>query len=97
MKKILVFLFCLGFALADQEGVIEAIDDANKTITVNGTIIKVLPNTKIEEDSCWLPWDVSKRFVDLKVGDIVELDLIYLNEMPTVTKIEIQCIRNKAY
>lgn len=97
MKKFLAFLFCIGIAFADQEGVIEAIDNTNKTITVNGTTIKVLPNTKIEEDSCWLPWDVSKKFIDLRVGDIVELDLIYLNEMPTVIKIEIQCIRNKAY
>lgn len=89
MKKFLIFLFCLSTAFAGQNGVIEAIDDANKTITVNGTVIQVLPNTKIEEDSCWLPWDISKKFADLKVGDI--------NEVPTTTEIEIQCIRNKAY
>lgn len=97
MKAILIFLFCIGIAFAGQEGVIEAINMEDKTITVNGTIIKVLPNTKIEEDSCWLPWDVSKKLVDLKIGDIIELDLIYLNGMPTATKIEIECVRNKAY
>ena len=31
----------------DFEGVIENIDNAQKTITVNGRVIKVLPNTKI--------------------------------------------------
>lgn len=97
MKKILLFLLAIGSLFADQDGVIEAIDEQNKTITVNGNTIKVLPNTQIEEDSCWLAWDVSKRFSDLKVGDIVELDVIYSQNMPTATKIEIQCVRNKAY
>lgn len=97
MKRVLTFLFYTGIAFADQKGVIEAIDATNKTIIVNGMVIKVLPNTKIEEDSCWLPWDISKKFVDLKIGDIVELDLIYHNEIPTATEIEIQCIRDKAY
>lgn len=97
MKKwIAILLFC-GLAYADFEGVIESIDDSNKTITVNGTIVKVLPQTRIEEDSCWLPWDVSKVFSDLKVGDIVEIDMMHLNNLPTASKIEIQCVRNRAY
>lgn len=98
MKRILMLLICIGcFAFADQDGVIESIDHDNKTITVNGTLIKVLPNTQIEEDSCWLPWDISKKFIDLKVGDIVEIDLIYSNNMPTALKIEIECVKNRAY
>lgn len=98
MKKLLLSaLIFVGICFADQEGVIEAIDFENKTITVAGMQIKVLPNTQIEEDSCWLLWDVSRRFIDLKVGDIIELDIAYSNNMPIATKIEIQCVRNRAY
>lgn len=82
---------------ADYEGIIEQIDHECKMITVNGTLIKVLPNTQIKEDSCWLPWDVSKKFIDLKIGDIVEIDLTQINNQATALKIEIQCIRNRAY
>lgn len=101
MKK-LVFILLLGassftFADDDYEGVIEAINNDQKTLQVNGQIIKVLPNTKIEEDSCYLPWDVSKKFVDLKVGDIVEMEVFPSNEILTASKIEIQCVKNRAY
>lgn len=101
MKKLL-FAFLLGttsFLLADGdfEGVIEAIDNEQKIIQVNGQKIKVLPNTKIEEDPCYLPWDISKRFSDLKVGDIVEMDVFPSNNILTASQIEIQCIKERAY
>lgn len=99
MKKLLLTIFALGsFVVADDfEGVIEAIDQGNKTIKVNGQIIKVLPNTVIEEDHCYLAWDVSRKFSELKVGDIVELDVFPSNNILTASKIEIQCVRNRAY
>ncbi|ANV98618.1 hypothetical protein BBW65_07325 [Helicobacter enhydrae] len=100
MKKLIGFsmLLCASLAFADDfEGVIEQIDDTNKTITINGVAIKILPQTKIEEDSCWMPWDISKRFADLKVGDIVEVDLMHHNNMGAAKKVEIQCVRNRAY
>lgn len=99
MKKILLATLVLGgFIVADDfEGVIEKIDHGNKTIKVNGQVIKVLPNTIIEEDHCYLAWDVSRKFSELKVGDIVELDVFPSNNMLTASKIEIQCVKNRAY
>lgn len=100
MKKLLLSIFAVGslaFADSDFEGVIEAINDADKTIKVNGQIIKVLPNTVIEEDSCYLAWDVSRKFSELKVGDIVEMDVFPSNNLLTASKIEIQCVKNRAY
>lgn len=100
MKKILLSILAIGslaFADSDFEGVIESINNADKTIKVNGQIIKVLPNTVIEEDSCYLAWDVSRKFSELKVGDIVEMDVFPSNNMLTASKIEIQCVRNRAY
>ena len=100
MKKILLSILALGsLALADNdfEGVIEQINDADKTIKVNGQLVKVLPNTVIEEDSCYLAWDVSRKFAELKVGDIVELDVFPSNNILTASKIEIQCVKNRAY
>lgn len=98
MRKLLfVLLFLGGVMFADHEGIIEDIDQVNKMIVVNGMKIKVLPNTQIKEDSCWLPWDVSKKFSELQIGDIVEIDLIYFENMPTAIKIEIECISNRAY
>lgn len=85
------------FADNDYEGVIESIDNANKTITVNSQVIKVLPNTKIEEESCYLAWDVSRKFAELKVGDIVEMEVFPSNNILTASKIEIQCVKNRAY
>ncbi|RDU69488.1 hypothetical protein CQA62_02230 [Helicobacter cholecystus] len=101
MKKLALILL-LGissfiFADHDYEGVIEAIDNEQKTLQVNGQIIKVLPNTKIEEDSCYLPWDINKKFVDLKVGDIVEIEVFLSNNILVAGKIEIQCVKNRAY
>lgn len=103
MKKIIFGVIAiLGlssavFADNDYEGVIESIDNANKTITVNNQVIKVLPNTKIEEESCYLAWDVSRKFAELKVGDIVEMEVFPSNNILTASKIEIQCVKNRAY
>lgn len=103
MKKIIFGVIAvLGlsnavFADNDYEGVIESIDSANKTITVNNQVIKVLPNTKIEEESCYLAWDVSRKFAELKVGDIVEMEVFPSNNVLTASKIEIQCVKNRAY
>lgn len=101
MKKfILGFVAVLGMSsamFADNYGVIERIDEANKTISVNKTTIKVLPYTKIEEDSCYLAWDVSRKFAELKVGDIVEMEVFPSNNVLTASKIEIQCVKNRAY
>lgn len=100
MKKVIFAILSLGafaFGDSDYEGVIEAIDNAQKTIVVNGQTIKVLPNTKIEEDSCYLAWDISKKFADLKVGDIVEMEVFPSNNILTASKIEIQCVKNRAY
>lgn len=103
MKKIIFgVITILGlssavFADNDYEGVIESIDNANKTITVNNQVIKVLPNTKIEEESCYLAWDVSRKFAELKVGDIVEMEVFPSNNVLTASKIEIQCVKNRAY
>lgn len=103
MKKIIFGVIAvLGlssavFADNDYEGVIESIDNANKTITVNNQVIKVLPNTKIEEESCYLAWDVSKKFAELKIGDIVEMEVFPSNNILTASKIEIQCVKNRAY
>lgn len=101
-KCILGLVAVLGVSSAvladnDFEGVIENIDNAQKTITVNGRVIKVLPNTKIEEDSCYLAWDVSRKFAELKVGDIVEMEVFPSNNVLTASKIEIQCVKNRAY
>lgn len=103
MKKIIfgviavLGLSSVVFADNDYEGVIESIDNANKTITVNNQVIKVLPNTKIEEESCYLAWDVSRKFAELKVGDIVEMEVFPSNNVLTASKIEIQCVKNRAY
>lgn len=100
MKKLVLATLMLGslaFADNDLEGVIESISDADKTIQVNGQKVKVLPNTVIEEDSCYLAWDVSRKFAELKVGDIVELEVFQSNNLLTASKIEIQCVKNRAY
>lgn len=99
MKRIFLAILMLGgLAIADDfEGVIEGIDHGNKTIRVNGQAIKVLPNTVIEEDHCYLAWDVSRKFAELKVGDIVEIEVFPNNNMLTASKIEIQCVKNRAY
>lgn len=100
MKKLVLATLMLGslaFADNDFEGVIESISDADKTIQVNGQKVKVLPNTVIEGDSCYLAWDVSRKFAELKVGDIVELEVFQSNNLLTASKIEIQCVKNRAY
>lgn len=101
MKKYLVlFLFLISslFADIDFTGVIELIDNDNKTIKVNGTIIQVMQYTKIEQDSCGFGWDLYKKFSDLSVGQIIEVDTnYYTNNIPIAKEIEIKCQSNRAY
>ncbi|WP_300643550.1 DUF5666 domain-containing protein [uncultured Helicobacter sp.] len=101
MKKfILGFVAVLGMSsamFADNYGVIEGIDEANKTISVNKTTIKVLPYTKIEEEACGNGWDTPKKFSDLKVGQVIEVDFMGAeNNILIAKEIEIQCA-NRAY
>lgn len=100
MKKVIVSLALVGlnFVLAaDIKGTIQSIDTNKKTITVNGTVISVMPYTKIEQDSCGMGWDSAKKFNDLKQGDLVDVDIIYNNNMPVAEDIEIKCMQNRAY
>lgn len=99
MKKILILFTLVGlnFVLADIKGIIQSIDSDKKTITINGTVIGIMPYTKIEQDSCGMGWDTPKKFVDLKQGDFVDIDLIYNNNMPIAEEIEIKCMKNRAY
>lgn len=98
MKKIILG-FLIAFSslfAADVVGVIENIDQANKTITVNGSLIKVLPYTKIEKDTCW-GIDLSSNFTKLKVGDFVEVDTMINQNILVAEEIEIECNSNRAY
>lgn len=101
MKKIIcgITLVGLSFVMAgdDLKGIVQAIDSSNKIITVNGMPIKVMPYTKIEQKACSMGWDTPKKFVDLKDGDLVEVDLIYNNNQPVAKEIEIECMQNRAY
>lgn len=80
MKKILATL-CFGFSVIfaggiDLDGVITDINDANKTITINGFLVQILPQTKIELDECGIfGMDLAGKFVDLKVGAFVEAEV----------------------
>lgn len=93
----LLALVGFNFVLADIKGIIQSIDSDKKTITINGTVIGVMPYTKIEQDSCGMGWDTPKKFADLKQGDFVDIDLIYNNNMPIAEEIEIKCMKNRAY
>lgn len=100
MKKILLGTSFIGLSLllgADIKGVIQNIDQNQKTIVVNGTTIGVMPYTKIEQDSCGMGWDTPRKFSDLKVGDFVDVDIMYNGNMPVAEDIEIQCMQNRAY
>lgn len=56
-------------------GVIGGIDNNAKTITVNGIIIQVLPQTRIELDDCGIfGMDLNGKFVDLAIGSFVEVE-----------------------
>lgn len=95
MKKFIAFLG-LGLSIAfasDIRGVIEEIDDANKTIKVNNQIIKVMPYTEIEQEGCGGGWDTPKTFAHLKVNDVVEVDVFYDNGKMIAKEIEIGCGR----
>lgn len=98
MKKVaLALLATFSIGLADNYGVIEGINDAQKTITVNKTTIKVLPHTKIEEEACRDGWDTPRQFADLKVGQMIEIDFMGAeNNMLIAKEIEIKCA-NRAY
>ncbi len=98
MKKILLSLCTLGALYAsDFKGVIEDINYANKTISVGGMVIGVMPYTKIEQDSCGMGWDSDRRFADLKKGDLVKVDLIHNRDTPIAEEIEIKCMKHRAY
>lgn len=96
-KTALALLASLSFALADNYGIIESVDAANKTISVNKTVIKVLPYTRIEEDACMNGWDTPRQFQDLKPGQVVEVDFMGVENNVLIAKeIEIKCA-NRAY
>ncbi|RDU70768.1 DUF5666 domain-containing protein [Helicobacter brantae] len=98
MRKIaLALLAGLSLGFADNYGIIEAVNNNDKTIVVNQTTIKILPYTKIEEEACGSGWDTPKKFADLKVGQVVEVDFMGAENNVLVAKeIEIQCA-NRAY
>lgn len=98
MKKIIFGLFAsLSLSFADNYGIIESVNNADKTIVVNQTKIKVLPYTKIEEEACDNGWDTPKKFADLKAGQVVEIDFMGVeNNILIAKEIEIQCA-NRAY
>ena len=97
MKRLGVFVgVALGIGVAfasDIHGIIEEIDEANKTIKVNAQIIKVMPYTEIEQEGCGKGWDTPKTFSQLKVNDVVEVDIFYDNGKMIAKEIEIGCGR----
>ncbi|MFC3847630.1 DUF5666 domain-containing protein [Helicobacter baculiformis] len=100
MKKTFLGILVAGISVlsaSDFKGVIENIDSAKKTITVNDMVIRVMPYTKIEQDACGMGWDKAKKFVDLKKGDFVKVDLIHHNAAPVAEEIEIKCMDHRAY
>ncbi|WP_121021188.1 DUF5666 domain-containing protein [Helicobacter vulpis] len=98
MKKLALGLVAVGVVCAsDFKGIIENIDATQKTIAINGMVIKVMPYTKIEQDACGVGWDKAKKFVDLKKGDLVKVDLLHHNTTPIAEEIEIKCMDQRAY
>ncbi|WP_104694900.1 DUF5666 domain-containing protein [Helicobacter salomonis] len=100
MKKVLMGLLVAGLGslyASDFKGIIEEVNDAQKTIAVNGMVIGVMPYTKIEQDSCGMGWDSAKKFADLKKGDLVKVDLIHHQATPVAEEIEIKCMQHRAY
>ncbi|RDU69489.1 hypothetical protein CQA62_02235 [Helicobacter cholecystus] len=98
MKKIVLGLLAsLSLSFADNYGIIESVNDADKTIVVNQTKIKILPYTKIEEEAYGSGWDTPKKFSDLKAGQVVEVEFMGVeNNILIAKEIEIQCA-NRAY
>ncbi|RDU71794.1 DUF5666 domain-containing protein [Helicobacter brantae] len=86
-----------GLSAMDLKGMIEGIDDSSKTIQVNGNTIKVMPYTKIKQESCGIGWDSAKKFVDLKKGDFIKVDLSKNSQKMVAEKIKIKCVKNPAY
>ena len=82
---------------SDFKGMIDSIDNANKTIQVNGNTIKVMPYTKIKQESCGIGWDSAKKFVDLKQGDFIKVGLAKNSQNMVAEKIKIKCVKNPAY
>lgn len=80
MKKIILAL-SLGISAIfadgmDLNGIITDINDTNKTITINGYLVQVLPQTKIELDECGIfGMDLAGKFVDLTIGSFVEAEV----------------------
>ena len=100
MRKIMITAIAgalCALSAMDLKGIIEAIDDASKTIQVNGNTIKVMPYTKIKQESCGMGWDSAKKFVDLKKGDFIKVDLSRGNQGMVADKIKIKCVKNPAY
>lgn len=108
MKKIILALSLgLGAVFAsdmDIEGLITSVDDANKTITINGFVVKILPQTKIKLDDCGVfGMDLAGKFVDLKQGSFAEAEVY--PSMPntgatpayTAKEVEVKCVKNSAY
>ena len=80
MKKLaLCALLCASGLFAggmDLDGLITGIDNQNKTITINGVLVQVLPKTKIKLDDCGIfGTDLAGKFVDLKQGAFVEAEV----------------------
>ena len=80
MKKMaLGLVLCISGLFAggmDLNGLITAIDNQNKTITINGVLVQVLPQTKIKLDDCGIfGTDLAGKFVDLKQGSFVEAEV----------------------
>ena len=60
----------------DLDGIITAVDNNNKTITINGFVVQILPQTKIKLDDCGIfGTDLAGKFVDLKQGAFVEAEV----------------------
>lgn len=102
MKKLFAVVAMMGLSVSavmasDITGLIGNVDNTQKTITVNGNVIKVMPYTKIEQDACGAGWDIPKQFADLKNGLLVEVDVEYQNNVLIAEDIEIKCQQNRAY
>lgn len=111
MKKIVLALSLgLGAVFAsdmDIKGLITGVDDASKTITINGFVVQILPQTKVKLDDCGMfGTDVAGKFVDLKQGSFAEAEVYpstpnmpNTGATPTYTakEVEVKCVKNSAY
>ena len=113
MKKfVLCLALCVGGLFAggnDFRGVIDKVDEANKTITINGYVVQIIPQTRIKLDDCGVfGTDKYGKFTDLKQGAFAKVKIassaIPLNAGANTTaptliaeKASIKCVRNPAY